>query len=76
MNEETQPKKARIHRDEVKERHTTHWDLDVLPDAEIERLHRQGHRARWRLDWRWLALAAGVVLTGLSVLGLFLADSA
>lgn len=72
MSEETKSKKARIHRDEVKERHTTHWDLDVLPDAEIERLHREGRRARWRLDWRWLVLAAGVLLAGLSILGLSL----
>lgn len=72
MSEETQSKKARIHRDEVKERHTTHWDLDVLPDTEIERLRRQGRRTRRRRDWRWIALATGIILTSFSVLGLLL----
>lgn len=72
MSESKPKKKARVHVDEVKERHTTHWDMDVLPDAEIERLRRAGRRARWRRDWRWLALAAGVALASLSALGLFL----
>ena len=30
------PKKARLIREEVKERHTTHWDLDYLSRAELE----------------------------------------
>ncbi|MES1945664.1 hypothetical protein PC39_16156 [Salinisphaera sp. PC39] len=65
-------KKTRVHVDEVKERHTTHWDLDVLPEAEVDRLRRQGRRARWWRHWRWLALAAGLLLAGFSALGLLL----
>jgi hypothetical protein len=31
--------------EEVKTRHTTHWDLDYLPMAEIEKMYRRGKNA-------------------------------
>ncbi|MCB1671369.1 MAG: hypothetical protein R3F41_12300 [Gammaproteobacteria bacterium] len=31
-------KKARVFREQVKDRHTSHWDLDYLSRAELERL--------------------------------------
>jgi hypothetical protein len=32
-------KKPRIHVEEVKVSHTTHWDLDYLPECELEALY-------------------------------------
>ena len=31
-------KKARVFREQVKDHHTSHWDLDYLSSAELERL--------------------------------------
>ena len=31
-------KKARLYRDEVKDRHTSHWDMDMLSREELENL--------------------------------------
>jgi hypothetical protein len=30
--------------EEVKTRHTTHWDLDYLPMAEIEKMYQRGEK--------------------------------
>lgn len=53
--------------DEVKERHTSHWDLDQLPYAELERELRAGRRERWsRRLTKGLVIVAG--LLSLSIL--------
>lgn len=36
-----QPEKKKIVREEIKDRHTSHWDLDMLTREELERLHKQ-----------------------------------
>ena len=43
-------KKTRVYRDEVKERHTTHWDVDMLTQAEFD-LYMQ-NRAPWQIAKR------------------------
>jgi len=40
-SEETQ-KKAKIVKEEAKDRHTSHWDIDYMTTEEIEEAHRQG----------------------------------
>ena len=35
-------KKARIFREQVKDRHTAHWDLDMLNREELEAVMSQG----------------------------------
>lgn len=35
-------RESRIHSEEVKERHTTHWDMDYMTSEEIEAAHREG----------------------------------
>jgi hypothetical protein len=69
MNE-PQDKRRRTHviREEVKERHTTHWDLDYLPAAEVDKLMRQG-RLRRRLSVAARVLIAGLILIVLSAAG-------
>lgn len=65
------PAAEHVIREEVKERHTTHWDEDYLPTAEVERLHRAGQRElrRGRL-LRGLAVVAVIVLVAaLAVIG-------
>lgn len=32
------PRKNRIIREQIKDRHTSHWDLDLLSSAELEAL--------------------------------------
>jgi hypothetical protein len=34
--------KAKIHADEVKDRHTSHWDLDYMSSEEMDAAFRQG----------------------------------
>ena len=35
------PPKKKIVREEIKDRHTSHWDLDMLTREELESLHKQ-----------------------------------
>ena len=35
------PPKKKIVCEEIKDRHTSHWDLDMLTREELERLHKQ-----------------------------------
>ena len=35
------PPKKKIVREEIKVRHTSHWDLDMLTREVLERLHKQ-----------------------------------
>ncbi len=50
-------RKATIVVDELKQRHTSHWDLDVLTQAQLEQLYRDGRaeaRARRRRQFGWI----------------------
>ncbi|MCK5859709.1 MAG: hypothetical protein KAG72_10220 [Abyssibacter sp.] len=64
MTESDQAKsKTVVHRDEVKERHTSHWDLDVLPDHELEALYAKPRNAALqRRLWKAVMLAASGLL--------------
>ena len=64
MTESDQAKsKAVVHRDEVKERHTSHWDLDVLRDHELEALYAKPRNAALqRRLWKAAMLAASGLL--------------
>ena len=35
-------KKAEVHTDEAKDRHTSHWDADYMTTEQIEAAHREG----------------------------------
>ena len=35
-------KKAEVHTDEAKDRHTSHWDMDYMSADEIEAAYREG----------------------------------
>lgn len=72
MTDQDERKKTRVHLDQVKERHTTHWDLDVLPTEEVERLHRKGRRAHLRHNLQRLLLVLGIVLAVGCAVGLYL----
>jgi hypothetical protein len=51
------PRPRQVLLDEIKERHTTHWDMDVMPRAEMEALYAEQKRRQRR---RRLTLLAGV----------------
>lgn len=59
-----------VHRNEVKEAHTSHWDIDTMTDAEIEALYRRNRRdQRWLDATRWakgLAVVSVLVWLGLA----------
>ena len=51
-----------VHRNEIKEQHTTHWDLDVLTDEELDQVYaRERAQVRRRQRLRRLAIWAGCV---------------
>lgn len=60
------PKKFKIYHDEVKDRHTSHWDWDYLSTEEIEALldeqrQREAARATTRTGRSgWLARLSGL----------------
>lgn len=76
MPESDQPenprRKARVWLNEAKNRQTTHWDVDLLPDAAVAALHRAGRRARWRRRAVIAGLAVGVVAIASAVTALVL----
>lgn len=45
-DENEQTKKAEIHNDDVKERHTSHWDTDYLTTEQLEAAYRKGNEKR------------------------------
>lgn len=45
-DESSEKKEDRIHSEEVKDRHTTHWDIDYLSTEELERAHREGRQQK------------------------------
>lgn len=58
-------------RNPIKDRQTTHWDVDMLPRAEVEALYRAGRRRVWRKRLQhvalWTAIAAGVIAIAAAV---------
>jgi hypothetical protein len=51
-----------VHRNEVKEQHTTHWDLDVMTDEQLDRVYaRERAQVRRRQFLRHLAAWTGAV---------------
>jgi len=36
---------AKVHTEQVKERHTSHWDLDYMSTEDIEEAYREGEEA-------------------------------
>ena len=61
-------KKKRIYQEEVKTKHTTHWDLDYLSQAELKALYGENrldkrkhdrHRSRFSRQSVLLAILAG-----------------
>ena len=44
MKNKQQTKKKRVYYEDIKESHTTHWDLDYLSKAELEALYRKNHK--------------------------------
>ena len=58
-------KKTSVVRDEVKERHTTHWDVDLLSQAEFDLYMR--NQAPWQVQRRRVARrkVAGIIGFGL-----------
>ena len=51
-----------VHLDDVKEAHTTHWDMDVMSRDELEALYAERRRARTRRRLLRVAGVAGGVL--------------
>ena len=55
MKNKQQTKKQRVYYEDIKESHTTHWDLDYLSKAELEALYRknrkEGRSAHRLLQW-------------------------
>jgi hypothetical protein len=39
-------KKAEVHAEEVKERHTSHWDVDYMSAEELEAAYREGQEKK------------------------------
>jgi len=60
-DESPERKKARIFLNEAKNRQTSHWDVDVLPQAEVEALYRAGRRRQWQQKMATLGLALAVI---------------
>lgn len=61
--------------DEIKEQHTTHWDMDMLPRAEMEAIYAQQKRRRLRRRLVVIAGGLGAVITvvcGGALLALYL----
>ncbi|MEC9407768.1 MAG: hypothetical protein VX549_10885 [Pseudomonadota bacterium] len=52
-----------VHRNEVKEQHTTHWDLDVMTDEQLDRVYaRERAQVRRRQLLRHPAAWTGAVV--------------
>jgi hypothetical protein len=72
-----QEKKTRIYKDQAKDRHTTHWDMDYLPRKEVDALYEKSEKKRYRKEpdtegdpsrIGWTLVISGVALLFLSVL--------
>jgi len=56
-------KQAVMHIDDVKIAHTPHWDMDVMPMDELDRLYRQRRRSTQRTRLAGVVAVAAVVST-------------
>jgi len=65
-------KPKQVELDDIKEAHTTHWDMDVMPRAELERLYAEQARKKRRRRFVKIAGVAGAVLAVASGAGLLL----
>lgn len=65
-------KPRQVELDDIKEAHTTHWDMDVMPRAELERLYAEQARKKRRRRYVKVAGLLGVVLALGSAGGLLL----
>ena len=70
-------KKTRIYKDQAKDRHTTHWDMDYLPRKEVDALYAESRKKRHTKEpdmegdparIGWTLIIAGVTLLLLSLL--------
>ena len=70
-------KKTRVYKDQAKDRHTTHWDMDYLPRKEVDALYAKSKKKRAKKEpdtegdpsrIGWTLVIAGVALLILSVL--------
>jgi len=70
-------KKTRVYKDQAKDRHTTHWDMDYLPRKEVEALYAKSQKKRKKREPEgegdpgrigWFLVFAGVGLLTLSLL--------
>jgi len=70
-------KKIRIYKDQAKDRHTTHWDMDYLTRKEVEALYSKSKKkpGKRELDVEgdparigWILIIVGVALLILSLL--------
>ena len=70
-------KKTRIYKDQAKDRHTTHWDMDYLPRKDVEALYAKTEKKQPRKEpdvegdprrIGWTLIIAGVVLLILTLL--------
>ena len=69
-------KKAHIYKEQAKDRHTTHWDLDYLSRKEVEALYAKSEKKPKKREpdmegnpgrMGWLLIIAGVGLLILSL---------
>jgi len=69
-------KKTRIFKEQAKDRHTTHWDMDYLPRKEVEALYAKsdGQRKKRKADTEgdpgrigWTLILVGLGLLILSL---------
>ena len=70
-------KKTRIYKDQAKDRHTTHWDMDYLPRKEVDALYAESEKKQHKKESDmegdptrigWTLIIAGVVLLIMSLL--------
>ncbi|MEQ9011926.1 hypothetical protein [Algiphilus sp.] len=55
-------KPKQVELDDIKEAHTTHWDMDVMPRAELEKLYAANvRRKRRRVALKVAAVAGGLL---------------
>lgn len=62
-------RRARLYRDELKERHTPHWDLDLMPHDQLQELYERAYVRR-----RWARRLRGLILLSLLALCLVLIE--
>lgn len=55
-------KPRQVELDDIKEAHTTHWDMDVMPRAELEALYAEQARKKRRRHYVKVAGVVGAIL--------------